>query len=105
VQQTEDAEDDDSDDYDDDNDGFWLAPRTACRLWHAGLTYVNYCVDYGFAPLGTVLLVIDDMPDVVKPYARRKTWMGAYAQAAVRLVRSLGKGLGPQPDCTGALLA
>jgi hypothetical protein len=41
------------------------------------------------------------MPAVVQPFARRKSWMDAYEQAAMRLVKRLEKGMAPQPNCTG----
>jgi hypothetical protein len=71
----------------------------ACRLDFAGCLYVDaWCrQEPDFA--------IEDMPDVVQPYARCKAWMEAYTQAAMRLVKRLEKGVKLRPNCTGACFA
>jgi hypothetical protein len=83
------------DDYD---DGFWLSPRMACRLHHAGTIYVDVvCEDWNG-------MAIREMPPVVQPYAQHEQWMDAYREAAMRLVKRLEKGLEPQPNCTGGTM-
>ncbi|KAF6257477.1 hypothetical protein COO60DRAFT_1524008 [Scenedesmus sp. NREL 46B-D3] len=83
-----------AEDGSDEDEDFWLSPRMAYRLHTAGCLYV----DSRCRPHAE--LAIAEMPPVVQPCARRRPWMEAYTQAAMRLVARLERGLEPQPNCT-----
>jgi hypothetical protein len=79
---------------------FWISPRMAARLHHAGCLYVDIWLGDDDSPE-----YWDDLPGVAQPYAKQQGWKKAYRQAPMRIVRRLEKGLLPYPNCTGVLTA